>query len=188
MSKRGFTLFELLLVVALMGLFFIFITPNLMRQTKVAKDTNITNLRNYINDYAVKSNIKDKIRFICKGGEFTNCLLMTESGKILEGGITFKTIDKSAFVAYDVRPDGELYEKNFDGLKGNFQKNILLDFSYNPKNGISDSFIFYDGKEYVVIDSFSGFVSVLKDSVEAKKAFVKYDKMPINDSKYFFNE
>jgi len=187
-SKKGFTLFELLLVVALIGLFFIFINPNLMRQAKISKEANITTLRGYLGDFALKSNIKEKISFICKGGSLTDCFISSEGGKKLEDGITLKVADKNAFVAYDVKPDGELYEMNFDGLKGNFQKDVILNFAFNPATGISDSFVLYDGKEYFVQDAIRDSVLVFKDSIEAKKAFVKYDKMPINDSKYFFNE
>ena len=47
--------------------------------------------------------------------------------------------------------------------------NFIIDFSY-------------------ILDAIDENVKILTNAEDALKVFVKYDKAPINDSKYFFNE
>lgn len=185
-QKKAFTLFELLIVVSLIGLFFIFITPTLIRSQSVSKETNVTQIKEYIRQYHLKNNIKTKISFVCKKG-YKGCKLLAD-GKELEHGITFKLANPDVSAFYDVDTTGEVYEKNFDGTKITVaDKSVFFEFRVDHR-GFSDAMIVFDGKSYFVIDALSMNVAEYKSLEEAKRAYVKYDKMPINDSKYFFNE
>lgn len=185
-TKKAFTLFELLLVVALMGLFFIFVTPSFLKSQSTSKETNITELKNYLTHYALKNGVKNRISFVCEKG-FDNCKIFDEK-KELESGISLALANKAASIFYDVKSDGEVIEKNYDGTKVTVaDKRVYFEFWIDP-NGYSDSVIAYDSKKYFVIDAISSVVHEYQTLEDAKKAYVKYDKMPINDSKYYFNE
>jgi len=185
-KKKAFTLFELLLVVSLIGLFFIFITPTLIRSQSISKETNITELKKYLFNYREKNNIRDKLSFVCEKG-YGNCKIFAGQ-KELEGGISLRLANPSAAIFYDVNIIGEPYEKNFDGKKITVaDKNIFFRFKIDNR-GFSDEMIVFDGKKYFVIDVLSNDIAEYSSLEEAKTAYGKYYKMPINDSKYYFNE
>ena len=187
MSKKGFTLFELLLVVALIGLFFIFITPNLLRKNSdIPKETNATELKKYLIEYMQKNSRYQKIKFVCRKN-FSECVIEDGDGKVIEENIRFKIADEKSYSFYDSDMIGTLIEKKFDYSKSIIGSNKLFEFSINKK-GYSDSFIVFDGKTYYVLDAIDENVKILTNAEDALKVFVKYDKAPINDSKYFFNE
>jgi hypothetical protein len=184
--KAGFTLFELILVVSLIGLFFIFIIPNILRKQAIIRDTNLTDLKSYVSNYRIKSSLSDVV-FEC-GANFKKCAIKDSNGSIIEDGIELKVANPSMSAAYDFDPTGKEFEINFDGVKDSIsQKKTFFRLKFFA-NGTTDSFVFYDGKGFFVFDTMSKLVARLDSLDDAKKIALKYDKMPTTDSKYYFNE
>lgn len=169
-----------------MGLFFIFVTPTFLKSKTISKETNITELKNYLFDYSLKNNLKERLYIVCEKG-FDDCRLISGS-KELESGVRLNLLNPQAAIFYDVESDGETVEKNYDKTKVTVaNKNVFFEFWFEP-SGYSDSVIAYDSKKYYAVDALSRVAGEYQTLEDAKRAYVKYDKMPINDSKYYFNE
>lgn len=150
------------------------------------KETNATELKKYLIEYMQKNSSFQKIKFICKKN-FSECVIEDGTGQTLEENIRFKIADEKSCAFYDSNMIGTLIEKKFDYSKTVGSSNKLFEFSISKK-GHSDSFIIFDGKTYYILDAVDENIRTFGNAEDALKAFVKYDKTPINDSKYFFNE
>ena len=163
-DKKGFTLFELLLVLIIISLVYYLIVPtNLFLKRESSKDFTFKELKRYLSTFSQNK----KITLLCTD-ECKKC-------KIFDGN---KTIDTDIFKNKRVEAfryrDNYLQEIRFFAPKlADTYEEICFKYSYYPKKEIGDElFAKYDGKVYYFSPYFQD-TKVFNSIEEAKEFYEK---------------
>ncbi len=182
-KKRGFTLFELILVIFIIGILYTLVGISFDRFFSKDKEFKFENLKEFMKEFQKNDKL---IKLVC----YQNCqkCVVYEDEKIINDDLKLKLDDKLKI--YVIDEYGELvkveFKERFIDQSVEFPELEKVCFEYKIyPNGSNSSFVVYNFAKYYIFNSYFSDVNVTSDEQLAKEQFLNRNYYPVNAGDYY---
>lgn len=182
--KRAFTLFELILVIFIIGILYTIVGISFDRFFAKDKEFKFENLKELMDEYK-----SDKVLKLVCYRDCSRCVIF-EDEKLIKEDVKLKLDDK--LKVYAVDEFGELVQVEFSeryihkDVEFPELEKVCFEYKLFP-NGSNSSYVVYNFGKYYIFDALFRDVNMTDEEYLAKEYFLKRDYYPTSFGDYYEN-